>query len=55
MLFVLGLDDRAVSEAPRVSVKVDATEVPDLEPWAKEGGELMETWYPKIATYLASD
>lgn len=56
ILFVLGFDEKAATpDPPKVTVKVDASEAPDLEPWAKEGAELMETWYPKIATYLASD
>ncbi len=38
-----------------VTIKVDTTEVPELNGWGQRAGELCVQWYPKINMLLASD
>ena len=40
--------------SPPVSVTIDTSESPEVEPWAKEAKALVEVWYPKVAALLPS-
>lgn len=37
-----------------VEVQLDATEVPELEPWGQEARELLLRWYPRVNNLLPS-
>ncbi len=45
----------AVVPAIAVTIELDVSDAPHVSDWAEKAVKLCETWYPKVAHYLASD
>lgn len=55
LVVTVGVAAWAEDKADAVSVVIDTSGAPDLEPWAKESKALVESWYPTIAGLLKSE
>ena len=50
---LLGADQTATSPKPQLQVDLDATEVPEMQPWCQKGKETLEKAYPMIVERLS--
>jgi acetyl esterase/lipase len=52
---LFGADQAAAKPAPRLQVELDASEVPEMQPWCQKSKEILEKTYPMIVERLSVD